>query len=278
MIPPNSTLGNARTTIAYLLKNAQETLAESSILSPRLDCEILLSSLMGVDRSYLIAHNDEFVRTGTIDKFNYMVMRRLKREPIAYIVGSKEFYGRNFIVTPNVLIPRPETEQIIDFVKNAPLSKSILDVGTGSGAIAITLDLEIQSAKITASDISDKALAAAKENAAMLNSEINFNKSDLLTNIDDKFDIIVANLPYVDPEWETSPETIYEPKIALFADDAGLDLIKKLISQSKNNLSPKGIIVLEMDTRQINAIIEFAKNHGFDPIEKQPFLLALQIQ
>jgi release factor glutamine methyltransferase len=135
--------------------------------------------------------------------------RRQNHEPVAYILGSKEFYGREFVVTPDTLIPRPETEAIIDLVKELSLEKlKILDVGTGSGCIAITLKLELPESDVMAVDISEKALVVAEKNADNLHANLEFKQSDLLKNVDEKFDIIVANLPYVDKNWEICNDNI----------------------------------------------------------------------
>jgi release factor glutamine methyltransferase len=153
---------------------------------------------------------------------------------------------------------------------------SILDLGTGSGAIAITLALELPNTEITASDISDKALAVAKQNAERLGATVEFVKSDLLQNICNKqFDIIVTNLPYVDPAWETSPEIVHEPETALFATDSGLELVKKLIEQSPNHLTMNGLLVLELDPRQIKTVKKIAEKHGFKAIDENLFALTL---
>jgi release factor glutamine methyltransferase len=189
-------------------------------------------------------------------------------------------YGREFIVTPAVLSPRPETEQIIETIKDIATSEQILkilDVGTGSGVIAITLALELPRADIVARDISKKDLEVAKQNAKTLDGYVQFIRSDLLQEIPgDKFDIIVANLPYVSQKWETSPDTAYEPEMALFANDGGLELIKKLIQQAPKFLKTNGLLVLELDPRQIKIIKTFALNHGLVAIDEKPFTLTLQ--
>jgi release factor glutamine methyltransferase len=294
-----------------------------------LDAELLLEFVTKKPREWILAHGDFELTDAHIKHLEQLLTRRLNREPIAYILGKKEFYGREFIVTSDVLIPRPETESLIDIAKKAfhdvsaeafqtvttvetrqrclvcddrlnscrtsrgrhgkpdytektvsskPAKPDILDIGTGSGAIAITLALELPNTQIFASDISEKALGIARRNAEQLNAAVKFLKSDLLQNISDKkFDIIVANLPYVARDWQTSPETMHEPAIALFAADHGLKLIKKVIQTAPPHLKPYGYLVLELDTRQIAAARTFAAKHGFTTVVKQPFALVLRL-
>ena len=214
--------------------------------------------------------------------------------PEAYKNGIKDFYGRDFIVTPDVLIPRPETEQLIDTVLNLAgksylpvvkpakreLSKTpkILDVGTGSGCIAITLKLELPKAKILATDISESALKIAQKNAVKfgVNSHI-FIISNLLENVKFTPDLIVANLPYVDENWEWLDKNALgqEPEIALYAKDGGLSLIKKLISQS--SARHVKYLALEADPCQHESITEYAKSHAYSLKETRGFCILLML-
>lgn len=213
--------------------------------------------------------------------------------PIAYQQGYQNFYGRNFIVSPDVLIPRPETEQIIDAVLNLAgkpylpgiipspsiLSKNpyILEVGTGSGCIAITLQLELPEARIQAVDISKKALKIAQKNAEMfgINNPNLFIISNLLENVkftpENKPELIVANLPYVDENWHwlDKDSLSYEPKEALYAEDGGLKLIKSLIDQASSYQIK--YLILEADPCQHEKIIKYAKNYRL--IKKTGFIL-----
>lgn len=198
------------------------------------------------------------------------------------------FYGRDFLITSDVLIPRPETEMIIDAVLNlvgksylpgvkpakARLLQnlSILDVGTGSGCIAITLKKELPDAHISASDISEKALKVAKKNAKEFLADINLIKSDLLEEIDFTPDLIVANLPYVDENWDwlDKESLAKEPAIALYADDHGLALIKKLIKEASRRKVK--YLVLESDPCQHTEVAEFAKTNNYNLLETRGFV------
>ena len=209
--------------------------------------------------------------------------------PLAYRNGIQDFYGRDFIVTPDVLIPRPETEQIIDAVltlagkpylpgikptpNQLPKNPTILDIGTGSGCIAITIKKELPDAIVYASDISEKALNVAKKNAKKHHTEIDFIKSNLLQNINFTPDLITANLPYVDENWEWLDKTSldYEPATALYAEDHGLALIKTLIQETKQRKIK--YLILEADPSQHTDIINYATKTGSQLVEARGFIL-----
>lgn len=229
----------------------------------RLDAELILANSLGKDRVFLHAHPDYELSETEEGKANVMMARRERHEALAYIFGFKEFYGRNFAVSPDVLIPRPESEEIINLAKELK-PRRVLDVGTGSGCLAISLKLEIPEAEVTAVDISPKAIEIARKNAENLGAKVNFLESDLLESVKkEQFDLIVANLPYVDKNWEwLSPELKYEPDLALYAKDGGLALIKKLIDGVEQNLSEKGKLILESDMSQHEAIKAYAEQRS----------------
>ena len=201
------------------------------------------------------------------------------------------FYGRDFIISPDVLIPRPETEMMVDTVLNLvgkpylpgvkpskaklPQDLVIADVGTGSGCVAITMKMELPDAKVVATDISEKALKIAEKNADNLGAKIEFLQSDLLEKVDTKPDLIVANLPYVDENWEWVDKGALskEPALALYADNGGLKLIYKLIDQ----VAERGIkhLILEADPCQHERIINYANKKGLTLRETRGFILYL---
>lgn len=267
-------------TIKSWLDQASYRLKQAGISSHWLDSELILAHVLQQDRTYLHAHDNQ-----TIDKKSRQIASkhlrlRQKRYPLAYITGYKEFYGRNFRVTPDALIPRPESEQLIttlaDLLKTDPL-KYLVDVGTGSGCLGITAKLEHPDLSVALIDISTKALHIARENATTLNAEVTTQKGDLLNNYQSQPDIILANLPYVDKAWQRSPETEYEPKRALFAKENGLFLVNKLIIQSASLLRPGGYLLLEIDPRQNDTVEKTAWHHGFQIESKQDFCLCLQL-
>lgn len=266
---------------------ASQELKVAGIASSRLDAEIILAHTIRKSRTYLHAHGDETLDPRQHEIADTRLRLRLDRTPIAYIIGHKEFYGRLFKVTPATLIPRPESETIIELLKeiHAPAQQSLLvskrrlvDVGTGSGCLGITAQLEFPEFDVTLVDISKHALSVAEANAKALASNVSLLQSDLLTSYPFTPDIILANLPYVDKDWERSPETAYEPTLALFAENHGLQLIEKLISQAKTRIAPQGHLLLEADPRQHEAIIAFGASHGFKKQVVKDFIVHLQKQ
>lgn len=258
-------------TIKSWLAQASHELKDLNIASSQLDAEVILSHTIRKPRTYLHAHPDIELEPRIQEIADARLLLRTDRVPIAYIIGHKEFYGRRFKVTASTLIPRPETEDIILIIKNlVPKNLSlfnesfrIVDVGTGSGCIGITLKLELPETEVTLLDISPHALKVAASNASQLGADVQSIKSDLLQNYPFRSNIIVANLPYVDSSWERSPETDHEPEIALFASDGGLALIKKLIVQASSQVVPNGYIVLEADPSQHAEIVQIGIKHGF---------------
>jgi release factor glutamine methyltransferase len=192
--------------------------------------------------------------------------------PVAYIIGHKEFYGYSFKVTTATLIPRPESETLIELLGDAlPKNERLIvekplrlvDVGTGSGNLGISAKLTYPELDVTLVDVSRHALTVAEDNARLLQADVALIKSDLLTSYPFVADIIIANLPYVDPEWERSPETDHEPASALFAQNNGLALIFNLLIQTKEKLARGGKLILEADPTQHDAIKKEASRYGF---------------
>lgn len=254
------------------LAGAKNRLANLGITSARLDAEIILAHTIRKNRTYLHAHGDELLTDRQIEIADARLELRCDRTPIAYIIGHKEFYGRSFQVTPATLIPRPESETIIDILKelssgNRPLfptkPKRLIDVGTGSGCLGITAKIEFPEFDVTLADISNHALNIAKGNASRLGAEVKILRSNLLAEYPFTPDIILANLPYVNPEWERSPETDYEPSLALFAENNGLAIINQLIEEAAVRIPSNSLIFFEADPRQHASLIKTAKIHGF---------------
>lgn len=264
-------------TIADFLRDTTRQFETAGILSARLDTQVLLERALKQNKAWLLAHGEEEINAEKLVHLQAQVERRVAREPLAYILGRQEFYGRNFAVTPDVLIPRPETETVIDELKSLPLpdNATFLDVGTGSGAIAITAELEMPHLRTEACDISQDALDVAARNAERLNANVHFFMSDLLERVEHSYDVIVANLPYVAHDWERSPETDFEPALALFAEDTGLALIKKLISQTPLHLNKNGYLLLEADPRQFVRIKKAAAG-AFSHVRSNEFTIVLQ--
>ena len=263
------------TPIRIWLRDAAEEFACAGIASALLDAEIILAHTLRRSRTWLHAHGDELLDARLEDIANARAALRLDRTPIAYIIGHKEFYSRSFKVTPSVLIPRPESEALIELLKeHVPANaKRLVDVGSGSGCLGITAKLELPQLDVTLADISRHALKVAEENANTLNATAVAVRSDLLASVPGVFDVILANLPYVDESWERSPETNHEPELALLASDSGLALINRLLTQVPSHLAPKGIVLLEADPVQHAAIIDNAKTAGLTHVTTDGYAL-----
>jgi release factor glutamine methyltransferase len=226
------------------------------------ETELLLSVILQKPKEFLYLHPQKKLTNPQYAKLEKMIVRRQKGEPIAYILGYKYFYGLQFSVNPSVLIPRPETELLVDEALKIILSekiKSVADVGTGSGAIILSLAKVLGNKHISfwGSDVSEKALSVAKKNAKQLGlqSKVRFKQSNLLTNIKTTPELLLANLPYGWEEWKnnSSSETrglAFEPKVALFTAKHGLALIEKLLKQVSKRVQQPKYMLLEFDPRQ----------------------------
>lgn len=261
----------------WLAKSTDE-LDLAQIKSARLDCLLLLANIFSKDKSWVLAHTDQTISKDQLKKLQNYLNRRAKREPMAYILGKQEFYGFNFIVNRNVLIPRPETEILVSELLDLPHNPgdSIIDIGTGSGAIAIAAKLSAPELSVNAVDISKNALSIAQQNANVLKADISFCAQNLLVNDKKIYNFIVANLPYVNQNWQRSPETDFEPKQALFAKDDGLELIKILLAQTPEHLKNHGYVLLEADPCQHQHIINFAKQFALKLVKDIDYCVILQ--
>ena len=267
--------------ISEWLKVATKSLKNISILSARLDAELILANTLRKNRTYLHAHLDEEIDPRRLDIANARLDLRLDRVPIAYILGYKEFYGRRFTVSPSVLIPRPESEDLnslfLELTASEITEKTLIDVGTGSGCLGITAKLERNNLSVILSDISKPALKIAEKNADTLKAGVTIQQQSLLNGQIRPVDYIFANLPYVDKDWGVSPELKYEPEIALFAEDEGLKLILELISQAPRCLTSGGLLFIEADPCQHNRIIDTAIKNGFKEEKRLNYILVLRL-
>ena len=270
------------TTVELWLRDAAEMLAHAGISSALLDAEIILAHTLRKSRTWLHAHGEERLSLREREIAGARLDLRLDRTPIAYIIGHKEFYGRLFKVSPSVLVPRPESETIIELLDNLcdGSTKTLVDVGTGSGCLGITAKLEHPELEVTLTDISHHALGIAEKNAETLGATIAIVKNDLLVpnpQLPPQIDIILANLPYVDHNWERSPETNYEPELALFADKGGRALIERLLQEAPLYLVTGGILLLEADPEQHHALIVHATTLGYTHVVTEGYCVVLRL-
>ncbi len=263
-------------TYAALVAESAERLARAGVDSPRLDAEVLLARVLRCDRSALFARLRDQVESTARRSMARLVERRLRREPVAYIVGEKEFYSLRFRVDPSVLIPRPETELVVERALGRlaePLAAAarVVDVGTGSGCIAVTLAVRAPRARILALDSSPAALALAAENATAhaVGDRIEWLVSDLFSAIaaGETFDVIVANPPYVADGEPLPPDLAFEPAPALRAGPSGMDVIDRLLAQSWPRLRRAGCVIFEIGETQSVLARESARRAGFERFE-----------
>lgn len=243
-------------TLKDALTSAIQQLEANHVGSPRLNAETLLMFTLACNRAYLYAHPEQELNAKDEDRYFDVIAERASGKPSQYITGHQEFWGLDFVVTPSVLIPRPETEHVIEavleLVRQNPRCK-LVDVGTGSGCIALALAKELPGAEVHAVDISPEALEVAQANAARLElaSRVRFHQGDLLSGfpVAPHFDLVVSNPPYVglaEPEKVQRQVREFEPKVAVFSGETGLEVYHRLIPQARARLRPEGWLVMEI--------------------------------
>lgn len=260
-------------TIREALQSASQRLA--ALDTARRDAELLLRHVLGRDHAWLLAHPEAEITPEHLTHYENLLARRARNEPIQYILGQQEFYGLALHVTPDVLIPRPETEHLVEAaLARIPADQPtrVLDVGTGSGAIAIALAARLPHATITAVDASAAALAVARKNTAHhhLENQIRIVKSDLLSAVPgETFDVIVSNPPYVSVKENLEPQVRhFEPHFALFAGESGLEIYRRFIPQAEKALVPGGWLLMEIGYGQqdsLTTLLAGWKNLSFLP-------------
>ena len=265
-LAPDATVGSALNSATQRLKEAENDTAF-------LDAQVILAHVLGVERPWLFAHGEIALEPRQADDFTEMIARRVDHEPVAYLVGHKEFYGLDLVVDKRVLIPRPETEMLVDEVlseiearcANGAERVRVADVGTGSGAIALAIAVNDAHAAIEAVDVSRKALAVARSNVQRHDSrnQVTLRHGNLLEPVSEPVDILVANLPYISrSEYATLEPTVraYEPRLALESGDEGLDAIAQLLRQANSHLAENATIYLEIGREQALAVFRLAQN------------------
>lgn len=251
---------------------ASERLARAGVESPRLDAQLLAAEAAGYDRSWVMTHSSDEAG-GWMEAAEGLLRRRESREPLAYILGRREFYGREFVVRPGVLVPRPETEILVERVllavgRDRGWDGGILDVGTGSGCLGLTLALELPESLVTLLDVSGEALSVAEENAGRLGVEVDIVESDLFAEVEGlEFDFVVSNPPYVGRGDELPPEVRdFEPELALYAQAGGLGFYRRLAAEGARMVTA-GAMVVEIGMGQEEDVAAIFGEHGWGLVD-----------
>jgi release factor glutamine methyltransferase len=256
----------ARTTIRDALDSAAIALTAAGCDTPRLDAELLLAAAMGVDRAVIVSDPGRAIEPDAARRFMDYAARRRAREPVAYILGTKGFRSIELDVDPRVLIPRPETEHLVDVLLDLPAGSRVCDVGTGSGAIALALKSERPDLDVVATDASADALAVAEANARRLGLDVAFHHGDLLAGVAGPLDAIVSNPPYVEDGAELAPDIVrHEPALALRAGPEGLDVISRLLPAA--GATDAHTVALEIGAGQSAAVTALIRGAGFPRVE-----------
>lgn len=268
--------------VSKALERAQQKLTVAGIATARLDSLLLLEKVSNNKREWLLAHPEKILSKDTLAKYRKIITTRSKRIPISQLLGKQDFWGLEFIIDKHVLAPRPESEKIVELALQETSSQkvtTVLDVGTGCGALAIAIAKERPDWIVTASEISNKALLVARHNAKKHEVNIQIIKSDLLQGRSlqsQKFDIVVANLPYLKKGAELTVEASKEPRIALFSGQDGLDLYRLFFAQLPAHIHKNSLVIIESDPWQQPELIKLASSIGLQPKYQDRFVLTFE--
>jgi release factor glutamine methyltransferase len=267
-----ATVGAA--TVGAAVRAGRRLLEQAGADTPRLDAELLLASVLGGGRERLVIDRDCALDSVAGARYDELLARRMAREPVAFILGRRHFRRLTLTVDRRVLIPRPETELLVEVGLSLASGASVLDVGTGSGAVALALKDERPDLVVSGTDVSPDAVAVARENAARLGLDVSFLEADLLGQSGGSVDAVLANLPYVALGAPLPPEiTRYEPPGALFAGADGLDLVRRLVSDVGQASVP--LVALEIGPEQAAEVSRLLRAAGFTGVEVRPDLAGL---
>lgn len=261
--------------VLEVLQSSTDYFKKREIESPRLNAEHLLAFILKRKRIELYLEFERVLTEAELAPLRELVRRRGQGEPLQYLLGTVEFAGRVFLCDNRALVPRPETEQLVELLKSQipEPNSEILDVGTGSGVLALSLAANFPNAKVTATDISDDALALARENAERLGltNRVEFLTGDLLLYVNHVYDLIVANLPYVAAvdRAALSREVLHDPEIALFGGERGDETIRKLIEAAPAKLKPGGLLALEVGLGQADNLAALMAEKNYHDIKKE---------
>jgi release factor glutamine methyltransferase len=259
-------------TVLEVLQSTTAYFQKRGIENPRLNAEHLLAHSLGRKRLDVYLEFERDLAEPELAPIRELVRRRGQNEPLQHLLGTVEFCGNVFLCDKRALVPRPETEELVELLQFAILNpqSAMLDVGTGSGVIALSLARKFPEAKIIATDISEDALLQARENAARLQiDQVEFRNCDLLENVDGKFDLIVANLPYISrhDRDQLAAEVLRDPEVAVFAGEKGDEMIRQLIETAPAHLNAGSLLALEIGLGQEPALIELLHQKNYSDIE-----------
>ena len=253
-------------TYEEILEYAQRQLADAGIEDAKIDAWYLMEYAFGIDRAYYFLNKDKSAPAGEKDKYSEYIKKRAMHIPLQHITGTQEFMGLEFKVDENVLVPRQDTENLVEQALPHVKGKKVLDMCTGSGCIAVSVKILGGSVRCDAADISDEALEIACYNAKKNNADITFIKSDMFDNITEKYDVILSNPPYIRPDVikELMPEVReHEPMLALDGGNDGLDFYRILAEKSKEHLEKDGMIMMEIGYDQGSDVKELFEKNGY---------------
>lgn len=261
------------------LQFGTKQLKRAGIESARIDASLLLAKVSDMPRANVLAHLDDEMDTGVASDFIELINERAKRRPLVHLTNTREFYGIDLYIDENVLTPRIETEKMVDFaIKHAPQNGTLIDIGTGSGAIAIAIKTHRPDLEVWATEVNDEALDVARKNIENLKLDIKLVKSDLFSEISEKFDVVATNLPYLQDDADLMPEVQKEPAVALFGGQDGLDIYRRFLTELPNHLNPNGFLFTECDPWQQEDLKTEAAKIDLRPTEEDYFILGFQLK
>ena len=264
-------------TLLEVLQSMTAYFAKHGVEHPRLNAEHLIAHVLKLSRLELYLEFETKINERELATLRELVKRRGRGEPLQHLLGTVEFCGNEFLIDKRAMVPRPETEQLVELlaaeISGQKSEIRIVDVGTGSGIIALSLAKQFPESKVFAVDLSEHALALARENANHLGfgDRIRFRKGDLLEDMAERFDLIVANLPYVSMQDRhlLAREVLHDPEVALFGGERGDEVVRRLIEQASSHLNPGGLLALEIGINQAEALGDFLRQKNYHDIESK---------
>ncbi len=260
------------------LQAARRELLAAKVNSVHLDSELLLCHVLGRDRVWLLAHDTTKLNDSQLKEFQRLIRDRATHTPVVHLTNKREFYGIELYINEHVLTPRVETEQMVELaIKHAPANSCLIDIGTGSGAIAIAIAQHRPDLRVWATEVSPEALAVAKKNISLRQISITLREADLFDGIKEKFDVVVCNLPYLADKADLMPEVQKEPGVALFGGPDGLDIYRRFLKELPLHLNPGGLLFTECDPWQQEALATEATGIGLNLIKEGYFILGFKL-